>query len=182
MPSRLTVSPSKSNSIEHDRLFADHPAVVPRLDRDDLRRLVLDDAAVGVFDVNLAAREESDVGMHAQLGADDRLHVHRPVESRRVDHPLDARGAGAADFELHMAEIAAGGTLAPARRARRRRARGAPSRRFFVDVFFAGFAALRTFLLIAFFFAIGSSLSCRTADANMSARASMRWRSECSVA
>ena len=41
---------------QHDRFLADDPAVVARFDRDDLRRLVLDDAAVGVFDVNLAAR------------------------------------------------------------------------------------------------------------------------------
>src|SRR3954451_17554114 len=58
---------------QHHRLLADHPAVVPRFDRDNLRRLVLDDAAVGVLDVNLAAREEADVRVHAEIGADDRL-------------------------------------------------------------------------------------------------------------
>ena len=66
---------------QDDRLLADDPAVVARLDRDDLRRLVLDDAAVGVLDVDLAAREEADVRVHAELGADDRLHVHGPAEA-----------------------------------------------------------------------------------------------------
>src|SRR6187549_1674264 len=42
------------------RFLADDPAVMTRFDRDDLRRLVFHDAAVGVFDVDLAAREEAD--------------------------------------------------------------------------------------------------------------------------
>ena len=42
----------------HDGLLADNPAVVAWLDRDNLGRLVFDDAAVRVFDVNLSAREK----------------------------------------------------------------------------------------------------------------------------
>jgi hypothetical protein len=53
---------------QHHGLFADHPPVMPRIDRDDLRRLVLDDAAVGVLDVDLAAREEPDVRVRACRG------------------------------------------------------------------------------------------------------------------
>src|SRR5262245_59856299 len=60
---------------QHHRLAADDPAVMSRLDRDDLRRLVFDDAAVGVFDVNLAARQEADVCVHAEVGAGHRFHV-----------------------------------------------------------------------------------------------------------
>src|SRR5581483_2966084 len=41
---------------QHHWLFADDPAVMARLDGDDLRRLVLDDAAVGVFDMDFATR------------------------------------------------------------------------------------------------------------------------------
>ena len=60
---------------QHDRFLADHPAVVPGIDRDDLRRLEFDDASVGVLNVNLAVRQEPDVGVQAQVGADDRPHV-----------------------------------------------------------------------------------------------------------
>src|SRR5262249_60962023 len=81
---------------QHDRLVADHPAIVPGLDGDDLRRAVLDDAAVGVLDVDLAAREEADVRVHAEVGADDRLHVDRPAKAGRIDHALDARPPGSA--------------------------------------------------------------------------------------
>ena len=55
----------------HDRLGTDHPAVVPRLDRDNLRRLVFDDAAIGVFDVYRALREKSHVRVHAEIAAGD---------------------------------------------------------------------------------------------------------------
>src|SRR5919109_3948585 len=84
---------------QHDGLAADDPAVMARFDRDDLRSLVLDDAAVGVFDVNLAASEESDVSVHAQIGADHRFHVDGPAESRWIHHPLDACRAGARNVE-----------------------------------------------------------------------------------
>jgi len=77
------VSLSKSNSIITTGSFADDPSVVAGFDRDDLRRRVLDDAAVCVFDVNLAVHEEADVRVHAELGAHDRLHVPRPAEARR---------------------------------------------------------------------------------------------------
>ena len=80
--------------------------VVPWVDGNDLRRLVLDDTAVGVFDVNLAAREKSHVGVHAELGADDRLHVHRPAKAGGIDHPLDARCSSAPDLESHVTDVA----------------------------------------------------------------------------
>ena len=35
-----------------------------------------------------AAREEADVRVHAEIGADDRLHVGRPAEAGRIDHSL----------------------------------------------------------------------------------------------
>src|SRR5262249_47305679 len=90
---------------EHDRLLADHPPVVARIDRDDLRRLVLDDAAVGVLDMDFAAGQEADMGVHAEVRADRRLHVFRPAEPYRVNHPLDARRAGAPHFELYVPDV-----------------------------------------------------------------------------
>jgi hypothetical protein len=79
---------------------------VTRFDRNDLRRFALDDAAVGVLDVNLALGEEADVGVHAEVGTDRRLHVLGPVESRWIHHPLDACGAGAGDIELDVTDVA----------------------------------------------------------------------------
>jgi hypothetical protein len=58
---------------ENDRLLADNPTIVPGLDGHDLRRLVLDDAAIGVFDVDLSAGQEANVRVHAELGADNRF-------------------------------------------------------------------------------------------------------------
>ena len=105
------MSLSKSNSISTTGSLPDHPAIMARLDRHDLRSLVFHDTAVGVFDVDLAARQEADVGVHAQVGSDDRLHVDRPAKSARIDHALDARCAGTADLEPDMADRAALGPL-----------------------------------------------------------------------
>ena len=92
---------------EHDRLVADDPSVVFRLDRDDLRGLALHAAAIRVFDVNPSASEEADMRVHAVVGADDRFHVDRPPESRRVDHALHARLTGTSRFHTNMADVAA---------------------------------------------------------------------------
>ena len=107
MPSRSIVSPSKSNSITTAGSLPDHPAVMTRIDGDDLRRLALDRAPIGILDVEAAAGQEADVRVHAQVGADDRLHVDRPAEADRVNHPLHARRAGRSDFELDVANLAA---------------------------------------------------------------------------
>src|SRR6187455_844929 len=86
--------------LDHDhRFLADDPAVMSRLDRENLWGFVLDDAAVGIFDVDLAADEEPDMRVHAEGGSHDWLHVHRPSESRRVDHALHPRLPRPSDFE-----------------------------------------------------------------------------------
>ena len=90
---------------QHDRLPADDPAVVPRIDRDNLRSSVLDDTTVGVFDVDLAADEEPDVRVHAQVRPDDRLHVNRPAESGGIHHALDASRAGTSHLEADGADF-----------------------------------------------------------------------------
>jgi len=90
---------------EHHWFASDDPAVVTRLDGDDLRGLVLDDAAVGVLDVNLAADEKANVRVHAEVGANDRLHVDRPAEPRRIDHAFDARLACSPDLETHVSDF-----------------------------------------------------------------------------
>ena len=90
---------------QHDRLPADDPAVVPRIDRHNLRSPVLDDTTVGVFDVDLAAHEEPDVRVHAEVRPDNRLHVNRPAESGRIHHALDARRAGTPNLEADGADF-----------------------------------------------------------------------------
>ena len=75
---------------QHDWFLAHDPTVMPRIDRHDLGSLVFHDTAVGVFDVDFAARQEADVGVHAQGSSDDRFHVDRPPESGWVHHALDA--------------------------------------------------------------------------------------------
>ena len=90
---------------QHDRLPADDPAVMPRVDRHNLGSPVLDDTTVGVFDVDLAADEEPDVRVHAEIRPDNRLHVNRPAESGRIHHALDARRAGTSNLEADGADL-----------------------------------------------------------------------------
>src|SRR5262249_61786721 len=73
------------------------------------RRLEFDDAAVAVLDVDFAVHEEPDVGVHAEIGADDRFHVLRPSESGRVYHPLDAPGSGATHLDPDVPHLTAPG-------------------------------------------------------------------------
>src|SRR4051812_242890 len=92
---------------EHRRLVADDPAVVPGLDGDDLRRGELQRGAVAVAHADAAARDEADVRVHAEVGADGRLHVRRPAEARLVDDAFDAAAAGRGDVHLDAADDAA---------------------------------------------------------------------------
>ena len=111
MPRRLDRVALEVELDHHHRLVAHDPAVMARFDRHDLRRLVLHDAPVGILDMDFAARQKADVRVHAQVGADSRLHVDRPPKSHRVDHALDARRAGTSHFELDVADVAALGSL-----------------------------------------------------------------------
>ena len=98
--------PLKIELDDHDGLLADNPAVMTRLDRENLWSLVLDHAAVGVLDVNLTTDEESDVGVHTQRRSNDRLHIDGPAEARRVDHALYARLSGTSNLEPDVADFA----------------------------------------------------------------------------
>ena len=100
-------------------LLADNPAVVAGVDSYDLRGFVFDHATVGIFDVDLAAHEEPDVRVHAEVGADGRLHIDRPAEPWRIHHALDPSLSGTADLETHVTDFAEFRT--PDWRERRRR-------------------------------------------------------------
>jgi len=54
---------------------------VTRIDRYDVRSGELFDAAVLILNVNLAAHEETNVRVHAQIGAGNRPHMRRPPEA-----------------------------------------------------------------------------------------------------
>jgi hypothetical protein len=87
--------------------FVSHnPAIVPRLDRDDLWSYELQSAAVCILNVDLAAGQETDVRVHAQIGSGDGLHVGGPTKPGRVDHTLHAACAGSDDVELDTADVA----------------------------------------------------------------------------
>src|SRR5690349_17310137 len=90
---------------DHGRLVADDPAVMTWVDREHLRRLVFDDAAVCVLDVDFTAHEESDMGVHASIRFHDRLHVRRPAEAARIDHAFDACRAGSRHFQADVADL-----------------------------------------------------------------------------
>ena len=92
---------------QHDWFLAHNPTVMPRIDRHDLGSLVFHDTAVGVFDVDFAARQKADVGVHAQGSPDDRFHVDRPPESGRVHHALDAGPSGLPHFKPDAADFPA---------------------------------------------------------------------------
>jgi hypothetical protein len=91
---------------QHGGLVAHHPPVVLRLDGDDLRSYKLQRAAVCVLNMDLAAGKEAYMGVHAEPGADDSLHVIGPAESGRIDYTLNATGSGAYDVELEAANVA----------------------------------------------------------------------------
>jgi hypothetical protein len=90
---------------QHDRLAADDPAVVARFDRHDLRRFVFHHAAICIFDVDFSVGEESDVGVHAEVGPGNLFHVDRPAEADGVHDALDARRAGTSHVEPDAADL-----------------------------------------------------------------------------
>ena len=93
---------------DQDRsLITDNPAIMTGLDDDDLRSRELYSAAVRILDVDLAAGQEPDVRVHAEIGADDRFHVFGPAKSRRVDDAFHATGAGSNNINLGAADFAA---------------------------------------------------------------------------
>jgi len=110
---------------DQDRsLITDNPAIMTGLDDDDLRSRELDSAAVRILDVDLAAGQETDVRVHAEIGADDRFCVFGPgrrrfrgIRSRRNPASWRAPGGASGAGEDVVATLGRGGLLrAEARR------------------------------------------------------------------
>jgi len=96
----------------HDGWLApDHPTIVSRFDGNGLRRGELKSASIGILNMDLAAREEPDVRVLAEFGADNGLHVARPAESRRVNYALHSAVARAGHVELHASDFAVLGSF-----------------------------------------------------------------------
>src|ERR687891_2688614 len=96
---------------EHGGLVAHHPRVVPRLDRDHLRRDVLERAAVAVRTLDVALGEEADVRVHAEPAVDRWPHVRRPAKAGWIDGALHPSAADADDVDLGTADLAVVGSL-----------------------------------------------------------------------
>jgi hypothetical protein len=92
---------------QHRGLVSHYPPVVPRLDSDDLGSHELQDATVRILNIDLTAGQEPDVRVHAEIRADDRFHIGGPAKSSRVDHTLNATGAGSYNIDLDTADFAA---------------------------------------------------------------------------
>ena len=96
---------------ENRFLVPDDPRVVTGLQHDDLGRDVFERAAVVVLTLNVSARQEADVRVHAVVRAGNRLHVRRPAESRRIHRALDASVGRTDRVDLGAADVPVIGSL-----------------------------------------------------------------------
>lgn len=90
---------------EHGSFAAHHPAIMSGVNRENRGSRELLFATVRVFDVNLAACQESHVRVHAEIGAGGWFHMSRPAKSRLVDDALDPAIAGPDNVKLNAIQI-----------------------------------------------------------------------------
>jgi hypothetical protein len=90
---------------ENRALFADNPAVVSRLDCQDLRSYELESATVCVLNADAAAREKTCMCMHAQVSTDDGFDVRGPAEAWRVNDAFHTALADAHDINLNATDF-----------------------------------------------------------------------------
>jgi len=92
---------------DYSRLIAHDPAIVARFDNEGLWSSELHPAAIRELDMYLTMSEESHVGMHTEISADDWFDVSRPAESRWVNHTLDTSNACTRDVKLDSGNLLA---------------------------------------------------------------------------
>ena len=98
--------------LNHDcGLVSHHPTIMSGLDRNRLRRSQLQYAAIGVPNMDLTLCEETNMRVLAQVSAYDRLHMLRPIEPRRVNHPLHTACTSFDNIQLYSPDGAALGAL-----------------------------------------------------------------------
>ena len=96
---------------ENRLLVPDHPRVMTGLQYNYLGRDVFERAAVVVLTLDVPAREEADVRVHAEVRAGNGLHVRRPAESRRIHRALDASVGRTDRVDLGAADVPVIGSL-----------------------------------------------------------------------
>jgi hypothetical protein len=97
---------------DHDSGFlARDPRVVTRLQRDRCWGFMLEGAAIGVAPLDPTASEEPDVGVHAEVRANFRLHVLRPAKAGGVDDALHPTATRRHDVDRGAAYFAVLGTV-----------------------------------------------------------------------
>jgi hypothetical protein len=104
-PKPVNGVPFKVELDQDSGLISDNPPVMPRLDRHCLRSCELQPAPVAILDMDSAAYQEADVGMHAEIGSSDRFHVGRPAESGRVNDAFDPAGASSDDVQFEATDL-----------------------------------------------------------------------------
>ena len=80
---------------------------MPGFDRNDLRSDEVERAAIGIADLNVTAREKSDMRVHAQVGTDNGFHVRRPAKAGRIDQTLHTAFPRGNDFDGDASNFAA---------------------------------------------------------------------------
>jgi hypothetical protein len=93
--------------LDHHRGIVSYdPPIVSRLDSDDLWSYELRGAAICILNMDLAAGQESDMRVHAEICADECFHVSWPAKSGRVDDPLNATRTGSHNIDSDAADFA----------------------------------------------------------------------------
>src|SRR5215475_14576848 len=115
---------------EHGGLPSDDPGVVTGLDHHDGRRREVERAAVTVLTLHPPRGQKPDVAVHTEVGADDRLHVGRPAESRWIDDALDLAIGGGHRVDHDAADLVVLGALDQPTAAARRLREGAGTGRW----------------------------------------------------
>ena len=78
----------------HSRFVPDNPTIMSRRDCYNLGRNELHNTTVAVLYMNLAASEQTHMGMLPQIGSHNRFHMLRPAEPRRINHTLHTLSTG----------------------------------------------------------------------------------------
>jgi hypothetical protein len=91
---------------QHGCFLAHNPGFVTRFDDDNLRRDEIHCAAIVKRKPEMAARQESNVRVHAEFGIDYGLDVGGPAKARRINHALNTAKACRNYVQLHAADFA----------------------------------------------------------------------------
>lgn len=95
--------------VEFDKdtgLITHDPGVMTRRDGENTRGDMVFDTAVAEDDANTALGQKTHMGVHAELGLGDGLHLGGPAETGGVDHALHPGVSGCDDIQFNAADVA----------------------------------------------------------------------------